>query len=89
METTELNWSLKVRCKRDAAEQALSLSYTAGSVTADCTQASSFFSFALLLFLDVRSLFSLSVSHIVTIHHIWSDTELAAVILGAYLAPAF
>lgn len=48
-----------------------------------------FFSFALLLFLDVRSLFSLSVSHIVTIHHIWSDTELAEVILGAYLAPAF
>lgn len=47
------------------------------------------FSFALLLFLDVRSLFSLSVSDIVTIHHIWSDTELAAVILGAHLAPAF
>lgn len=47
-----------------------------------------FFSFALLLFLDVRSLFSLSVSHIETIHHIWSDTELAAVILGAYLASA-
>lgn len=47
-----------------------------------------FFSFALLLFLDVRSLYSLSVSHIETIHHIWSDTELAAVILGAYLASA-
>lgn len=41
-ETTEQRWSLKVRYKRDAAEQALSLSYTAGSVTTDCSSATIF-----------------------------------------------
>lgn len=39
METTEQRWSLKVRCERDVAEQALSLCYTAGSVTTDCSPA--------------------------------------------------
>lgn len=34
-ETREQRWSLKVRHKRDVAEQALSLSYTAGSVITD------------------------------------------------------
>lgn len=38
VETTEQRWSLKVRCERDVAEQALSLGYTAGSVT-DCSPA--------------------------------------------------
>lgn len=35
VETTERRWSLKVRFERDAAEQAVSLCYTAGSVTTD------------------------------------------------------
>lgn len=48
METTEQCWSLKVRYKRDVAEQALSLCYTAGSVTTDCSPAP-------LLFLYVHS----------------------------------
>lgn len=39
VETTEQRWSLKVRYKRDVAEQALSLCYTAGSVTTDCSPA--------------------------------------------------
>ncbi len=39
VETTEQRWSLKVRCERDVAEQALSLCYTAGSVTTDCSPA--------------------------------------------------
>ena len=49
VETTEQR-SLKVRCERDVAEQALSLGYTAGSVATDCSPA------PLPLFLDVPSL---------------------------------
>lgn len=50
VETTEQCWSLKVRCERDVAEQALSLGYTAGSVATDCSPA------PLPLFRDVPSL---------------------------------
>lgn len=58
VETTEQRWSLKVRYERDVAEQALSLCYTAGSVTTDCSPT------FLPLFLYVPSLLSLTPSQI-------------------------
>lgn len=54
VETTEQRRSLKVRYERDVAEQALSLCYTAGSVTTGCSPA------PLPLFLYVPSLLTLS-----------------------------
>lgn len=42
-ETTERRWSLKVRFERDAAEQAVALRYTAGSVATDGSPAFSAF----------------------------------------------
>lgn len=42
-ETTERRWSLKVRFERDAAEQAVALCYTAGSVATEGSPAFSAF----------------------------------------------
>lgn len=55
VKTTEHHWSLKVRYERDVAEQALSLCYTAGSVTTDCSRAPLLFSLSVSLASPLRS----------------------------------
>lgn len=61
-ETTEQCRSLKVRCKRDVAEQALSLCYTAGSVTTDCSPA------PLLLYFCIFTPYSQILVHFYPLH---------------------